>query len=348
MELYAEGGPMMRRVQTLLISLLALAFVASSCGSSPESPWTQAAGSTESDAADTRDGESDDSESAVPPPTTTVTAAQSNSEAVALVLTAFAATTEVQSTRLAMTIEMGGMPDMGSGPVVLAMDVAVSADGTRSRMLMDFGDLLAAVPSDDLEAMGPLLSMFAEPFETRSADGVTYMTAGFFAGMGSLFGIPSIETPWVAFADDGSFGEGFNFEQSQFSAEQFLVVLHGMGESAEIIGTETMDGAITTHVRGTFSPASLAAADVEWDVSEFDMTGVMDFGVELFEIDVWIDDSDLVRRLVFGVSDLAALDPTAPAGAFFSFRIDLGDSNQPVVIEIPAEADVTWLDDLSG
>ncbi len=358
----------MQRAQTLLISLLFVALVATSCGSEPESPWANvgsdtgtteddsASGGTESESADSEG--SGDSESAVPasttsaapatttkPATPTTTQAKATREAEALVLAAFATTSEVESTRVAMTIEMGGMPDMGPEPVALSMDVAASADGTRTRMSMDFSGLLAAMPADELEAMGPLLLMFAEPFEARSADGITYMSAGFFAGFAPLLGIPSIDTPWVGFADDGTFGEDFSFEQSQFSADQLLVVLRGMGESAEIVGTETIEGVSTTHVRGTFSPASLAAADVDWDVSEFDMTGTMDFGVEIFEIDVWIDESDHVRRLVFGVSDLAAIDPTAPEGAFFSFQIDLGDSDDPVVIEIPAEADVTWLDD---
>jgi hypothetical protein len=324
----------MRRAQNLLISILFLALATTSCGSEPVSPWASVGPDSGTESEDQAAADKADE--------------PENAEAEAMVLAAFATSSEVESTRLAMTIEMGGMPDMGPDPVALSVDVATSADGSRTRMAMDFSGLLSSVRAEDVGAMGPLLLMFAEPFEVRSAEGVTYMSAGFFAGFAPLLGILSIDTPWVGFVDDGTFDKDFSFEQEQFSAEQLLVVLSGIGDSGEIVGIETIDGVATTHVRGTFSPASLAASGVDWDVSEFDMTGMMDFGVEDFEIDVWIDDSHHVRRLVFGVSDLAALDPSAPEGAFFRFKIDLGDSNEPVVIEIPAEADVTWLDDLAG
>ncbi len=364
----------MRRAQTLLISILALALMVSSCGSDREPPWTSAGSDDTSTSEETSSGDaehaSDDlddaaandsgdepastttanpstttSAPATTPPTTTSVAG--DTEAQTLVLSAFGATSTAESTRIAMTIEAGGMPDVGPEPMLLSIEVAVSADGSRSQMLMDFSSMIDAMPADEAEAAGPFLSVFAEPFEVRAADGVTYMSSGFFAGFAPFLGISSIETPWVGFADDGTFGEDFNFEQSQFSAEQLLVVLRGIGESAQIVGVETIDGVNTTHVRGTFSPQSLAAANVDWDVSELDMTGLMDFGVEIFEIDVWIDEADQVRRLVFGVSDLAALDPTAPEDAFFRFQIDLGDSSEPVVIDVPADADVTWLDDLN-
>jgi len=364
----------MRRAKTLLISILFLALVASSCGSdtnpSPETDVgagpggaddvSTADGAAESGDGDTASEDFDDTETALPEPTTTeplvttaapaTTAApgQGGVHAEALVLAAFTASSSVESTRITMTIEAGGMPDMGPEPMLLSVDVAVSGDGSRSQMAMDFSSMIDTMPPDEVEADGPLLLMFAQPFEVRSAEGTTYMSSGFFGGLAPFFGIPTIETPWVGFADDGSFGEDFNFEQSQFSAEQLLLVLRGMGESAEIVDTETIDGVTTTHVRGSFSPESLAAANVDWDVSELDMTGMMDFGVEIFEIDVWIDESDHVRRLVFGVSDLAAIDPTAPEGAFFRFQVDLGDSSEPVVIDIPSESDVTWLDDLAG
>ncbi len=223
------------------------------------------------------------------------------------------------------------------------IEAAIAGDGSQGEFVMDLSGMLGAIPADEVADMGPFLDMFAEPVEMRYTADTVYVSSGFVAWL-----VP-VETPWVSFPAESSDPMGdFGFEGASFSAAELLAVLKGLDADAEAVGRETIDGIETTHISGRFSVASLAALDADFDLSEIDPTGLGGLEAEVMNLDVWIDDDDIVRRFRFGVDDLAALDPTAPEGAYFWFTIDLRDIGEPLVIEIPPAADVTEMDNIFG
>jgi len=261
-------------------------------------------------------------------------------------------TAAVTDVRISMTAEMGGLPEFDGEIVSFSMEAAIAGDGSRGHLVVDFGDLMAAVPADDLAGLGAAANMISEPIEMRFADDMVYVSSGFISW---LF---PVDTPWVAFpAESGAPGD-VGLDTDALSVAELMMVLKGMETDPEVVGRETIDGVDTTHVRGRFSAEKLAELGGEFDLDGFELggfgldgfdpTGLEGMEVDGLDVDVWIGDDDLVRRLRFGVDELAGLDTEAPGDAFVSFTIDFSDIGRPVVVEIPPASEVTVLGDIFG
>ena len=264
-----------------------------------------------------------------------------------LVLDAVSQTKSVAtSVRADLDLTVRGIPEI-QGDLSVAMTMAVAANGD-AEMVMDMSSLLAIAAADSnigaLET-GFLESMFGEPIEFRSVDGVTYVSASFMS-----FLMPS-ETKWVAF-EDGLAGE-MSFETQSLDPGSFLLLLEGIDDDAEVLGTEDINGVSTTHVRGLLSLAEAmeAAAPDEREtladqMSDLDPTGLLPMDAEIYELDVWVDDDGLIRRLRIGVSDLSSLDSSEsmPTGMSMELAIDFSDYGADVEVEAPPSDEVTFLD----
>ena len=270
------------------------------------------------------------------------------SQGSALVLAAAETTSAVDDVHISMTGEVGGLPDFDGQVVSFAMEAAVSGDGSRGQLVLDFGDLVETASPEDPGALGAVAGVFSEPIEVRFADDAVYVSSAFIAW---LF---PVDTPWVAFSaeSDAQIGE-IGLTTETLSVAELMMVLRGMEAEPEVVGTEVINGVDTTHVRGRFSAAKLAELGGDFDLGgfdfgDFDPTGLGGIELEELDVDVWIGEDELVRRLRFGLDELSGLHPTAAADAFFAFTIDLNDIGVPVTVDIPPASEVTFLDDLFG
>ena len=254
------------------------------------------------------------------------------------------------SVRMVMSMVVGGVPDLGGGEASLAMTAAVSDGGQRSHFSMDmsgFVEAMAAAPDTDPAEVEMIRSMFAQPLEFKVIDDTTYVTASMFS-----FFLP-VDTPWIAFETEQADAD-FGITDSAIDPGAFLALLRGVDDDAEVVGIEEIDGVPTTHISGSLSVLDAVAAapesergDVEEALSGFEPADLFDLSAELFDIDVWIDDDGLVRRMSMGVDDLGALDPTGetPAGAYFSVVLDFTDYGADIEIVEPPASEVTVLDE---
>ena len=269
-----------------------------------------------------------------------------------LVLAAAETTAAVTDVHISMTAEMGGLPEFDGEFVSFFMEAAIAGDGSRGQLLIDFGDFIAAGSADDLAGLGAAANMISEPIEMRFADDMVYVSSGFIDW---LF---PVDTPWVAFPTETDSPGDVGIDTDALSVAELMMVLKGMEADPEVAGHEMIDGVDTTHVRGRFSAEKLAELGGEFDfdglglggfgLDDFDPTGLRGTEVDGLDVDVWIGDDDLVRRLRFGLDELSGLDTEAPGDAFVSFTIDFSDIGLPVVVEIPPASEVTVLGDIFG
>ena len=248
-------------------------------------------------------------------------------------LLAEAAEQELTGVEVTMTMEMGGFEEFGGETIGFSALMATSADGRRSRMVMDMTDLIEASAVAAGEELPPELDGFlGEPIEVREIDGTGYVSSGFVSW---LF---PVDTAWLSYPVEGG-SSGLDTDMADASA--FLEVLDAVGSDVDVVGTEEIDGVATTHVRGRLTAESLAATGDDDFLSGLDMTdaGVLD--ITALDVDVWLLENGEVRRLAMGLDDIAAIDPTAPAGSYFRFTIDIRELDGALDVDAPPASDVT-------
>ncbi|RMH76670.1 MAG: hypothetical protein D6683_09720 [Actinomyces sp.] len=261
---------------------------------------------------------------------------------------------EGESAHMSMSFTLTGMPDVGE--VSFTVEGASDSDG-NSWFRMDFGSLLEAAgaaaaedPSVDAAGLEAFAAMFAEPFEVRHVDGVSYVSASLFS-----FLFP-VDTPWIAIPDDEEASPGVDTMSVDLDPTQFLDLMRGVGADIEVVGTETLDGVTTVHLSGTLSMADalrLATPEerqsLEESFSGFDPLGTLgSLDDAVFDLDVWIDGDGRLRRFVLGADDLSRFDPTGqtPPGAGLRLEFSLGGFGEPVTVEVPPPDQVTSIDDI--
>lgn len=253
-------------------------------------------------------------------------------------LLAQAADQSTTGLEVSFSMELGGLPEFGGEDVSFSALIATSSDGSASRFMIDFGDLMTATAAAQGEPVPPEFADFlAAPFEIREVDGTAYISSGFFSW---LF---PVDTPWLSYPADEA--ETSGFDTGTVDPDVFVAVLDAIGEDAEIVGIETIDGVPTTHIRGRVTAAGLAAVGQEDFLDGLDMTDSGALDLDELDLDVWLLEDGGVRRIAMGVEDLAAVDPEIPPGGFFLVTIDLVELDGPLVVEAPPAADVTAMDD---
>lgn len=218
---------------------------------------------------------------------------------------------------MVLTMEMGGLADLGSEPISFSVTAAAAADGSASRFVMDLGGFMEAAAEAEGEPLPPeLAAVFGEPIEIREIGDTVYMSSSFFSWL-----VP-VDTAWLSFPADDSSGIE-SIDTGSIEPLQFLTVLQAFGVDASIVGTELIDYVETTHFRGHLTAADLAAMGEDEFLEGLDPTGMGLLDVAAVDLDVWVTAYRQVRRMQLGIDDLAAIDPTAAPGAYFLFTIDL-------------------------
>lgn len=258
----------------------------------------------------------------------------------------------IDSVHMTMTMVIGGIPELGGGEAAVVIEATVADGGQMSEFSVDmsgFLDAMLASPDVDPLELELLRSWLGQPLEFRIVGDTTYVSASLFS-----FFLP-VETTWIAFESEQSVAD-FGVSGLTASPADFLALLRGVDDDAEIVGSEIIDGVETTHIHGSLSvlDAIAAAPDAEQAAVEaalagLDPTDLVNMSVELFDIDVWIGDDGLVRRMVLAMDDLAALDETGatPEGAFMRLAFDFSDYGADLVVAEPPASDVTFIDESS-
>ena len=153
---------------------------------------------------------------------------------------------------------------------------------------------------------------------------------------------------WIR-SDGDTVSTDFDFDQfeqfAQSDPRDVLESLQGVTSDVDVVGTETLRGVSTTHYRAVVDPQELAkdAPQGQKEKTESFLDELTtQSGVGEIPLDLWIDDSGLVRKLSMAVS---ASDATTGQSGDVSLAFELWDYDEPVAIELPPASEVV---DASG
>lgn len=125
-----------------------------------------------------------------------------------------------------------------------------------------------------------------------------------------------------------------------------LQLLRGATEDVEELGTEDIDGETTTHYR-VVADVEDAAAQAE-GVSQQQVSDITrQTGQSSVEMEVWIDESDRIRRVAQTVdlSQAEMVEAGADMQGTIDVTVDLRDFGTQVDIDEPAEGEVVDIDE---
>lgn len=235
-----------------------------------------------------------------------------------------------------------------SGSFELSLAGAYDLEADALDLTVDLSDLAALAAADASAAEADMLvPMFAEPVQLRSIGSTVWFRWGLLSGM---FGALTAdgETAWIEAAVDeaasltGQFGV-----DSPESPTDLLQALADLDATVTEIGRETVRGAETTHYR--------VVIDLEAAVAKLAADQLADLEAELpdgvsgmLPIDVWMDDNDVVRRLVIEIDDFESMGLGADTEGVASVLIEfeLFDVGEPVTISPPPADQVITTDEL--
>lgn len=154
---------------------------------------------------------------------------------------------------------------------------------------------------------------------------------------------------WIR-AEEGDTGTGFELEElegfAQTDPREVLEALRGVTSDIETVGTEELRGETVTHYRALIDPAELAEKAPQGTQEKAqslvdELTSQS--GMEKVPLDVWLDETGLVRKLSL---DISATDPGTSLESDASLAFELWDYDQPVAIELPLASEVVDASDV--
>ena len=228
-----------------------------------------------------------------------------------------------------MVFSVDGQELGGSGSATAA------TDGSRMHMDMSY-DSFPGLPNG--------FSM-----EMIVVDGVMYMSTDTFAAAGAPTGafggkdwvaidLNDVVPGYESFADLGT---------GQNDPAQALEYLKGAGDVA-VVGTEAIDGAETTHYRGTIDLEQVLSK-LPADAQD-EMRSTMDefrrqFGEVTMPFDLWVDDQDRAVRMSFQMSSAAG----SAHDFSMTMTVDITDDDADLGdVAAPPSKDVVDLAELAG
>lgn len=247
------------------------------------------------------------------------------------------ATSEIESMRTSIVMEMTGMPLFGD--MAITMDGAVDNAAQKAHITMDMSQMFEAMGSfgseDEVPEDAGLIEMIVD-------GDTTYMKTSMFEG------VPGVDTakPWMkvstdAMSDSGTFGKGAN------DPNEFMDFLRNNGSEVTEVGIEDVRGVETTHMRTVLDPEKMIANALPEEKDElessFDDLGAQ--GILEIPVDVWVDGDGIVRKMVMEM-DLSAVeeDGVSMGDATMTMTLEMYDFGEPVDISIPDPSEVQEMD----
>ena len=218
---------------------------------------------------------------------------------------AMESTQALSSYEFEWSMVMASLPDLPAG-FTLSGGGGIDPVNERFAMTMDFADMFTALAAADESASAEDLALLQAflgdgAMEIRYVDGVTYLNWAIF---GLMLGA---ETPWIAIEDESSenaFDSVSGFGGGQFTSPESAVAFLNDVWGVEDLGRESVRGVETTHYRGVIDVEvlmdELSPDDVATLEADLNGTSLSDvFGD--FPVEAWIDDDDIMRRVVIGM-----------------------------------------------
>ena len=238
--------------------------------------------------------------------------------------------------------------EAGSAAVELATTMTMEGVDepldVRGEGTLDLDDELSRIELDMSE-------MASFRTETPSAPELWRGTV-IYTGDATLMKLPAFNslTPepdkWIQWTGDALVREG----GARFSAPdpiEFLAFARALGDDVEVVGTEDLGGAETTHLRGEVAVDDLPGAASEAGVREAQAYAgrLKAAGVESFELDVWLDADDRIRRLEATYDDLQV---SAAERADIVSTLLLTDFGMDPAIDVPPSDEIVDIGDVIG
>jgi hypothetical protein len=229
-------------------------------------------------------------------------------------------------------------PDM-AGAFSMGFSGTFDTSQQASTMELDFGNLfetLAASDSENAAEMAIFGDAFTEPIEVITIGDEAWMRWGFFTIMGVD------EGSWISTDDAGAGslteGFGFGFGGTTQNPADFLTQFEDANATIEELGTETVRGVETRHVRAVIDYAKLAEtlpADERDEMLE-GLGGIG--GFDELPVEFWIGDNGFVYRFVIHM-DLSDV-PDNEGMESFTMTYEMYDYGANVGIEAPDPSNV--------
>lgn len=239
------------------------------------------------------------------------------------------ATREVESLKVAMTVSMAGVPEVGD--VELTSEGAFDNRTGQGTMTMDMSGLFGAAGGDTsgMPADAGVMEMVI--------DGETvYLKSSLFSMLGEE------GKPWVKASADEVSGDSLG-AGVQTDPSGFLDFLKGASDTVDEVGTEEVRGVSTTHLRAELDLVKLMEDASEAEKAELEQQlDSLGGAPELrsVPVDVWIDGDGYVRKLTmaFDVPDASSGDSRGATS--MTMTLELYDFDEPVEIQIPDPSQV--------
>lgn len=251
-------------------------------------------------------------------------------------LTSAASTSaEATSGRFSFSVEMS-LPG-ADDPLALTGEGAFDAAAERSAMSLDL--------SSFAELLGGLVVGTAAPDAPGFDDPDAWQIDVVQVGDDAYVRFPALadELPegksWVHGDYRGVTPQGVDVDElTRVDPRELLRLLRAASGDVEVVGSEELRGAETTHYRATVDPAkhaTLAPGHERGDALVDEL--LKQTGLGDVPVDVWIDGTGLVRKVTVAVTAKPA-GGTGDAGASVSF--ELWGYGEPVAIEAPPASEV--------
>ena len=252
---------------------------------------------------------------------------------------AAAATGKVRSMRLEMDVKTEG------GPMEIGYTAKGEADNVAKKfhLTMDMGAMLGGA-SGGGAGMGTIEEV---------VDGTTiYMKSPIFSRLGGS-GKPWVKVDAKAIAGKAGVPGGTGSTGAASDPTGFVAFLEGAGSKVTTIGTDTLRGVKTTHVRTTIDLEQLlkktSGARRERIQKQLDSLGAKGIKAPKLPTDAWVDADGYLRKLTMTFDVGSMVGSTSGASASMSdmkmvLSMELYDFNEPVTIVVPPASQVGTLD----
>jgi hypothetical protein len=237
---------------------------------------------------------------------------------------------EVTSGRISTELVLGSASGEGSSSARLTAEGSFDAPGGRTRFSIDVADFIEQLTGNlGQSGLGARFTdALGDDIEVVGDGDTIYVDA---AIVRTLFGST---TTWVRLPMGGELGGLGTWIPSQArDACDVVSLLDRVGDEVVELGSDQIDGVAVTHYRTTV-PTDEAAGAFDLPIPPRSARGDA-------VVDVWVDDDGVVRRLEVQLDDSAG-----GVGALVVF--ELSDVNEPVVIELPPDDQVSELDPEQG
>jgi len=149
---------------------------------------------------------------------------------------------------------------------------------------------------------------------------------------------------WIRSDSRAAAGQGFDVSQfDQFTSNdprELLAFLRGVSGEIETVGSEALRGTQTTHYRTMIDPleyAKLVPPDKQQELQSLVEQMATQAGLGEIPVDVWLDESGLVRKLTMVFS---ATQPGTSEQSDVSMTFELYDYGDRVDIDLPPASEV--------